>query len=157
MKVADLMLPGAKTCRVSGSLGDAARIMWEHDCGFVPVVDDNGSERLVGVVTDRDIAMAAYTQGKPIREIELSSAMSRHTHTCSAGDRIAIAEATMSAHKVRRLVAVEGERVVGVISLSDLARAAARKGRERVSDLEVGETLAAISEPRQLAAPAGAA
>jgi CBS domain-containing protein len=157
MKVADLMTRGAHTCRAGESLADAARIMWEHDCGFVPVVDDNGSGRLVGAITDRDICMAAYTQGRPLEQIPLGTAMSRHVHRCAPGDRLASAEAAMRSHKVRRLPVVENERVVGVISLSDLARAAARRGRERVSDMEVGETLAAISEPRQLAAQPGAA
>jgi CBS domain-containing protein len=152
MKVRDLMSRNASTVHLSQSASDAARVMWERDCGFAPVVDDDGKGELVGVVTDRDLCMAAYTQGKPLREIPIGSAMSRGAHTCAPGDSLAAAETTMRAHKVRRLPVVEGGRLVGVISLSDLARAAARGGRERPSDMELGETLAAISEPRQLAA-----
>jgi CBS domain-containing protein len=60
----DLMTTNAKSCGTMDNLERAAQIMWENDCGVVPVVD--GSERVVGMVTDRDICMAAYTQGQPL-------------------------------------------------------------------------------------------
>jgi CBS domain-containing protein len=64
MKVSDLMTTAVRSCGTGDNLQLAAQIMWESDCGIVPVVDGDG--RVVGVITDRDICMAAYTQGLPL-------------------------------------------------------------------------------------------
>jgi Mg/Co/Ni transporter MgtE len=65
--VRDLMTTAVRSCTTGDNLQRAAQIMWESDCGVVPVVDRDG--RLVGMITDRDICMAAYTQGKPLSHI----------------------------------------------------------------------------------------
>lgn len=67
MKVQDIMTADVETCRLDDTLDRPAAIMWERDCGVVPVVDDES--RIVGMLTDRDICMAAYTQGRPLPEI----------------------------------------------------------------------------------------
>lgn len=145
MKIEQLMSSPAKTCKQSDTLDCVARIMWESDCGIVPVIDDAG--RAVGMITDRDICMAAYTQGKPLAEISVGTAASRTVFTVHPGDSPRTAEKTMRDHKVRRLaVTDDGGRLLGVVSLNDLARHSGR----RASDLEPGDvakTLAAICEP----------
>jgi CBS domain-containing protein len=148
MKLKNLMAKDVKTCRVWDDLNTAAQIMWDHDCGCVPVLDD--MSKLVGMLTDRDICMAAYTQGKPLREMQVKSAMSKTVHTCSLQDTLSVAENLMQAHKVRRLPVLDGQGLlVGIISLHDIAREAVRQrsamSRE-VSDDEVGRTLAKICE-----------
>jgi len=78
MNASDLMTTGVKTCRVDDSVERAAQIMWEHDCGAVPVVD--ADERLVGIVTDRDVCMAAYTRGDSLQAIAVSGVMAHKLH-----------------------------------------------------------------------------
>src|SRR5438046_1875104 len=76
MKVEEIMSVDLETCRLEDTLNRPAQIMWEHDCGVVPVVD--GEARVVGIITDRDICIAAYTQGRPLSEIPVSSACSQN-------------------------------------------------------------------------------
>ena len=75
MNAGNLMTAGARTCSLIDSLNLAAQIMWENDCGCVPVVDDDG--RAIAMITDRDICMAAYTQGKLLKDMPVSIAASR--------------------------------------------------------------------------------
>jgi CBS domain-containing protein len=156
VKVEQIMTKDVRSCRRSASLNEAAQVMWERDCGFVPVIEDDGTGTLVGVITDRDICMAAYTQGKRLSEIGLAGVMRRAVQTCRSDDELGRAEATMCGARVRRLPVVDlSNHVVGVISLSDIARAAGRTARAgRVSQREVGEALAGISEPRHIEGPA---
>ena len=123
MKVEDVMTRNVESCGVNQSLSAAARIMWEKDCGCVPVVDPDG--RCVGMLTDRDICMAAYTQGQPLWAISVSSAMSHVVHGCLPGDSLSRAELLMRAHQVRRLpvMGFDGQ-LIGILSLADLAREA---------------------------------
>ncbi len=131
MRVEELMTHPVKTCRSSDSLNAPAQIMWECDVGCVPVV--NAANQVVGMITDRDIAMAAYTQGTPLEVIRVESAMSKHVHTCGPLDSVSSAEKAMQANQVRRLPVVDpaGE-LVGVVSMNDIAIEAAReKGMRR--------------------------
>jgi CBS domain-containing protein len=129
--------------------------MWEGDCGFVPVTEEGGT-RVVGAITDRDVCMAAYTRGQPIQSQAVRDAMASSVRTCAASDTLEHAEAIMREAQVRRLPVVDDAgQLVGVLSLSDLARQAERErgeGRIDVRAADVGETLAAISRPRQLGA-----
>lgn len=146
MRVKELMTHSVATCRSSDTLNEAAKIMWEADCGCVPVIDDD--RQPVGMITDRDICMATYTQGKPPSAIRLPSAMSSTVITCRADDSLAVAEETMRRHRLRRLPVVDTSgAVVGILSLTDLATRS-RVKPERVQD-ELGadaivSTLAAI-------------
>jgi CBS domain-containing protein len=145
------MTTGVDTCRPYDSVSEAARIMWEQDCGAVPVVDGDGVA--LAMLTDRDVCMAAFTQGRPLTEIRVSSAMSQTLWSCRPEDDLLQAEAKMRSHRVRRLPVVDSERrLVGILSLSDLAREAlvevrAKAKRKAVKFADVGETLSAISTP----------
>ena len=151
MKVEDLMTTDVGACRPFDSVDRSAKVMWERDCGSVPVVDQEG--RAIAMLTDRDICMAALTQGRPLGEIHVSSAMSRRLWSCRPQDDVKEAEQTMRAHQVRRLPVIDPDgKLVGLLSISDLARAAvsAKGGRGKkkpVGASEIGETLGAISIP----------
>jgi CBS domain-containing protein len=151
MKVEDLMTTDVGACRPFDSVDRSAKVMWERDCGAVPVVDQEG--RAIAMLTDRDICMAALTQGKSLGEIHVSSAMSRRLWSCRPDDDLKQAEETMRTHQVRRLPVIDHDgKLVGVLSISDLARAAAsakggRSKKKPVGASEVGETLKAISTP----------
>ena len=150
MTVGLLMNQDVETCRVDESLADAARKMWDRDIGCLPVLGRQG--HLVGVVTDRDICMAGYTQGRPLTEIRVSVAMSGQLHTCREDDTLLEAEEIMRATQVRRLPVLDTfGGLVGMISLSDLVLALERRsGRQRrqLTAEEVSATLAAVCEPR---------
>lgn len=150
MKVQELMTRVVYTCHPEHTLKEPARIMWDHDVGSVPVVDADW--KIVGFVTDRDICMAAYTQGRAIDELSVASAMARNVHTCRPDDTIFAAEKLMRENQVHRLPVLDDEgRVVGVISINDIVREADRevaRGKKNVPLHEVAQTLASINRPR---------
>ena len=118
MKVCDAMTPDVQLCTPDDTLRDAAEAMAALGVGLLPVAD---GERLVGMITDRDIAVRAVAQGKgpdtPVSEI-----MSREVKYCSESDDIDTVAANMADLKLRRLPVVNGQkRLVGIISLGDIA------------------------------------
>lgn len=144
MRVEKIMTKQVSSCSPESTLAEAARLMWEHDCGCLPVCAGNGATRVAGVITDRDICMSALFKGLPLHELRVSDAMSRQLESCRPGDPIADAEKVMRQARIRRLPVVDEQgSLLGIITLADLAREAARAGMEK----EVGDTLAAICEP----------
>ena len=127
--------------------------MWARDGGLGPVVESRESGKVVGVITDRDICIAAYTRGRPLAQIPIDEAMAKRVHACRASDDVSAAERTMQQAQVHRLPVLDAsEQLVGVLSLADIARASARGKQAGVTPGEVGETLAAIRRSRALAA-----
>jgi len=146
MNIQDIMSSPALTCGASDSLNDAARVMWEHDCGVVPVVNDEG--RLVGIITDRDICMAAYTHGGAIGSIPISDAMAKQVYWCHADQSLEAAERLMKDKQIRRIPIVDKEhRPVGMVSLNDIARRAEVQAGDGLSR-ELTQTLQGICQPR---------
>ena len=149
MKVQELMTREVGACRAFDAADQGAKIMWERDCGAVPVLDQEGA--VVAMLTDRDLCMAAMLQGRGLSEIRVSSAMSKGLWSCRPDDDLSHAEEVMRAHKVRRLPVVDAQgKLLGILSLSDLARAsmdveAGGPGKRAVKPSEVGATLGAIS------------
>lgn len=150
MNVEQLMQRTVHTCRVHHTLNDAAQLMWEHDCGCIPVVDDQG--KAIGMLTDRDICMAAYTRGRPLWELCVADAMAPNPRTCRMSESLQDAEKIMRDEQVRRLPVVDRHsRVVGLLSLNDIARQAAReagRSRRNIVPDEVASTLGSICTPR---------
>jgi CBS domain-containing protein len=150
VKIEDIMTRDVRTCTTSDSLATAAQIMWEIDCGAVPVLDTE--DRVVGIITDRDLAMAAHLQGVPLRESRVTSAMARDVKTCSPRDTPATVQAIMQQHKIRRVPVVdEHRRLLGIVSLGDLAYAMAAEqtlGGDGMTWPAIAHTLARVSEPR---------
>lgn len=155
MKVSDLMVSPVLTCKDSDPLGEAARLMWEHDIGFVPVLSA-ADGKLAGVITDRDGFIAAYFQGKPLWEIPVRSAMSARIATCPPDAGIEEAERLMREYQVHRLpVTGEDGTLLGVVSINDFARQALSDADEEQEE-KVAATLGAISQPRIPDAPSQA-
>lgn len=131
-------------CSPDQSLNAVAQLMWEHDCGAVPVVAASGE--LTGIVTDRDVCMAAYTKGLPLTAIVVRDVMARHVHTCAPDDSLVRAATLMASAQVRRLpVADADRRLVGVVSLADIAHGAPVLGRREAAAL-VLELVRALSQ-----------
>jgi len=139
-RVAEVMSKEVASCHMNDSMNRAAQLMWEHDCGCIPVVDDGS--RVVGIITDRDICMAAYTQGKSLKELPVSLACSSDVQTCRTIDTLARAEELMTHAQVRRLPVVDPMGVlVGLVSMSDLAH-----HTKSTADKLAQRTLAAVLE-----------
>ncbi|MGD8325211.1 MAG: CBS domain-containing protein [Gammaproteobacteria bacterium] len=147
-----------QSCRCTDTVARAAQLMWEFDCGCLPVVSEDGAGLITGVVTDRDICMCALFRNAPLREIPVSEAMAREVLVCHPGDSLDEAELIMREARVRRLpVADETGALVGMLSLADLAQEAVRElvtSKADISEADVGDTLAAICCPphKELAA-----
>jgi CBS domain-containing protein len=145
-RIEQLMSHDVQCCGPDDTLDEAARLMWDNDCGCVPVCSSDGTPRVVGMITDRDICMSALFGGKPLSELRVADAMSREVHLCRPNDSPAEVERLMRERQVRRVpVADASGRLLGVVSLADLART----GRDSadVTEKDVGATLAAICEP----------
>ncbi|HUJ57736.1 MAG TPA: CBS domain-containing protein [Kofleriaceae bacterium] len=148
------MSRNVKTCHRHDRLERAAQLMWDHDIGAVPVVDDAGE--LIGMVTDRDACMAAYTQAKPLGALSVDVAMSKHVVTCHPDDTLATVSRLMAKHKIHRVPVIDdAHRPVGIVSLADLAGAMTRT--REIAPNEVASTLAAICEQRPPMVPASQA
>ncbi len=159
MKVGQLMTRNVRACHAEDTLNTAAQIMWENDCGCVPVVD--AERRVIGMLTDRDVCMAAYTQGEALRDLRVSSAMSKKVHSCTPEDTLSAAEELLQEEQIRRLPVVDTDcRLVGIISLNDIACEAERERTQRkkkeVTANEIGLALAAICKARSAGAGAAA-
>jgi len=147
MQVKEMMTSNVRTCRATDSTKQAAQIMWESDCGCVPVVDGDG--RVVGIVTDRDICMAAYMQGRPLAEMNVGAVASSQVVTVYEGDSLHRAEVLMRDAQVRRLPVVDSQdRLVGLLSIGDFARRV-REFADGMPGHIVG-ALAGISQRRPL-------
>ena len=126
MKVSELMTTDVRNCWANEPLDRAAKLMWESDCGSLPVLDQNG--RVVGMITDRDVCMAAYTQAELLARIPVSRAMSHELHSCRPDEDLDKVEKRMRAHQIRRLPVLDDEgHLQGVLSLADIAQRAARE------------------------------
>lgn len=158
MKVEQLMSKEVLSCFACDTLDVPSRLMWEGDVGAVPVVDKD-SGMLAGIITDRDIAMSAYLKGKPIFAIGVDEVMSKKVFSVKPSDTVASADELMRQKRIRRLPVVDGGKVVGMLSLNDIARESNRERGTRSREVPLDEvvgTFAAISEPRHHARAAQA-
>jgi CBS domain-containing protein len=119
MKVQDVMNENVKTCAPDTNLAAATAIMWQGDCGVLPVVADGG--KVVGVITDRDIAIALGTKARPAPEITAGEVMSGQVYACRPEDDIHTALKTIRRDKVHRLPVIDEEgNIRGILSMNDV-------------------------------------
>jgi len=149
-QIEDCMTVEVVECRPDTDLEHAAHLMWSHDCGVLPVVDEE--RRVVGVLTDRDALMCAYTTGKPLRELCAADCMTTEVRTCLAGETVRSVLRTMGDSRVRRLPVVDEHGVLGgVLSVNDVVHAlestADAHTRARLLE-DLLATLASIGEHR---------
>jgi CBS domain-containing protein len=143
MKANELMTPSPCCCSENDSAQDVARMMRDNDCGSVPVVNDSGG--VVGIVTDRDLALRAIADGKD-GSTKVRDLMTASPCCCDADDDVRDVERMMSEHQVRRIPIVdESGRCVGIVAQADLARAAADD--RTITEHEIAIVVEKISEP----------
>jgi CBS domain-containing protein len=137
-QVADLMTRSPYTVRHDATLQEAAELMSQHDVGCVVVVDDQGA--LAGMLTDRDVCVAACNERRLLDAIRVSPHMGHHVVTCSPLEGVMEAAERMRTHQVRRLAVTEtDDKVVGLLSLDDLAHA-----HDAIGADEIARTLSAV-------------
>ena len=138
-KVSDVMTARPRAVTPQTPLTEVAELMEAEDVGSIPVVED---DRLVGIVTDRDIVVRAVAKGKDLKGMPASAVSSRELVTVHPDDDLSDALELMARHQVRRLaVTGENERLVGVVSQADVAREAKEK--------DTGEVVQSISREPQ--------
>lgn len=145
MRVGDVMTMNPAVCTPDTNLGEVARMMVECDCGAIPVVEEKGSPRPAGIVTDRDIVVRVIARGENPIDRTARHAMSNSTITVSVDADLEEAARLMKEHRVRRILVInddtgEDQRgVVGIVSQADIAR--------RMSDDVTGDVVEEISIP----------
>ena len=143
MKAQEIMTAGPACCTPDDTAQEAARLMEENDCGCVPVVEDQNSRRLAGVVTDRDIALRAVGRGRGA-DTKVRDLMSTDVNCCGPDSDVEEIERIMSDQQVRRVPVIDDAGCcVGIVAQADLARANDRS----VSERDVARTVERISEP----------
>ena len=145
MTVKELQTSDVKTVSPDTDLAVVARLMWEGDCGAVPVVTED--RKVIGMITDRDICIASATRSKPPAEIRASEVISTNhgVHAVKPDDDVRIALRAMRKHRVRRLPVVDREqRLTGIVSINDLAINASPTLPDSVPAQEFLETFQAI-------------
>lgn len=146
MKITSLIHRDVTSCTIHDDLAYAAQQMWDHDIGCLPVIDDQG--HIAGMITDRDICMAAFTSGKPLSAIPVTEPMTRDVFACTADDEVAAVEQAMRDHQIRRMPVIDPHgHPVGMVSINDLARASTAG---KVEANEIAYTLAAVTSPRPI-------
>lgn len=141
----DVMTFAVECVRPDDSVEYAARLMRDCDCGALPVVDREG--RLIGMITDRDLAVRLVARGADIRDARVHDCMTDEAFACQESSSIDDCMGEMSRHQVRRMPVVDrGGHVVGIVSQADLARHA-EHNRGTGERRAVADVLCAISEP----------
>jgi CBS domain-containing protein len=150
MNVEKIMSHQLTTCSPGDTLEEAANLMWDGDYGALPVTSE-GNRRIEGMITDRDICMAALFKGKPLRDVLVGDVMARTVLTCRPSDHIEQVQQRMQDEQVRRVPVVDADgAVIGIVSMADLVCESARSQfmqRREVPASDVMVTLARISTP----------
>jgi len=143
VRVRDVMTPDPACCTPTSTAREAAVLMRDNDCGSLPVVESESSRRLVGTVTDRDLAIRGLAEGKG-PDTMIGDLMTNGPTTAGPEDEVEVVRDVMIAQQVRRVPVVDEDgKVVGIVAQADIAR---EEGA--ASDQEVGRIVEAISDPR---------
>jgi CBS domain-containing protein len=150
MKAQEVMTPKPVCCGPADSVQDVALVMREHDCGCVPIVDpDTGV--LIGVVTDRDLAVRGLASGRGAHA-RVGELMTELPACCTEDDDITAVERVMADRQVRRVPIVDAEGCcTGIVSQADVARAALNGGS--VTDHDVATVVERVSRPSRWRVP----
>jgi CBS domain-containing protein len=143
VRVKQIMTPNPARCTPDTTVQEVAVLMLDNDCGSIPVVENSTSDRLIGTVTDRDLAIRGLAAGKG-PETLVREVMTPEPITCLPEDEIEDLRQVMMEQQVRRVPVVDADGLlVGIVAQADIAR---EEGA--ASDREVGRIVEAISEPR---------
>jgi CBS domain-containing protein len=143
MNVKDVMMRTPVFCGPETNAGAAAEIMWNRNCGLLPIVDAEG--KVAGVVTDRDLCIALGTRNARAGEISLREITTGRVYFCYPEDDIHDALRTMTHQKVRRLLVLDKDgRLQGILSMDDLVRHATDRSLGKFPELSYADVVAAL-------------
>jgi CBS domain-containing protein len=150
MKVQDVMMRTPAFCSPETNLGAAVEILWNRNCGILPIV--NTEQKVVGVVTDRDLCVALGTRNRLPGDIRVSEVASGNIYSCRPEDDIHAALETMAKQKVRRLAVVNKTgSLEGILSMDDVVLHAEAGGAGRATErshAEIVDTLRQVYGPQ---------
>ncbi len=140
MKIRDLMTEKQKLARVTTvtMLPEVAKKMKEADTGIIPVVDEQNEDKLIGLITDRDIAVRAVAEGIDLSKAKVGDYMTKDLNCISSDTDTSEATRLMSQKQVHRLLVVDNDKLVGIVSLGDLVEADQREGAEALKGISHG-------------------
>jgi CBS domain-containing protein len=145
MKVRDVMTPDPVCCVPGDTAQSVAKIMCQHNVGSIPVVVDQQSRKLTGIITDRDLCCSIIAQGLDPKATSIQKYMRQNPVACRDGENLDGCEQAMQKHQIRRIPVIDGEgRCIGIVAQADLAL---KEKPEKVS-----KTVAEISRSNQVAA-----
>ncbi|OBZ14551.1 CBS domain-containing protein [Bacillus sp. FJAT-27264] len=136
--IKEVMTAGPVTVTLKDNIYEVAVKMRDHGTGFIPVVDSEGSNQLIGVVTDRDLVIRGYA-AKHSGSTTVETVMSKELRTVTEETSVDEAAEIMAAGQVRRLPVVSGKKLIGIVSIGDLAV-------RNIFANEAGEALSSISQ-----------
>lgn len=140
MKVKEIMSTNPTVCTLTDNLSAAAGLMWEHDCGVLPVVAEGG--KVVGLITDRDICMAANLKNRNLWNIAVEDVISGKVFACKPEDDIHSALNAMRENKVRRLPVVAADGTLqGILSMNDVMLKAEEQKEKKAPELSYGDVV----------------
>lgn len=144
-KIDELMTRPVVTCRPGDTLDRVVALMIDHDCGVLPVIGADG--HVAGMITDRDICLAAYREAVPLSGLRAERAMSTRIIAARPKDSLESVEKLMADNRIRRVPVIDDRgHPIGIVSFDDIVRAASRDHRD---DAHVIDTAAAICAPRR--------
>ena len=148
MKVSDVMMSDPAFCVPESNIGEAVEMLWNHNCGILPVV--NAAGKVIGVITDRDVAIAMGTRGRRAGELRVGDVVPERVYTCGANEDIRAALATMARQRLRRLPVVNNQgRLEGLLSMDDIIIHFEKlAGEDQISSEEIVDTLQKIYGPK---------
>jgi CBS domain-containing protein len=142
MKVKHVMTKDPTCCVPSDTAQRAAKIMRDEDVGVVPVIENEQSREVVGIVTDRDLCMNVVAEGRDPRTTQVHECMTMTVVSCSPQDSVEKATELMRENQIRRIPVVdEQHRLVGIVAMADIV------GRANLRTTETHETLKTVSAP----------
>jgi CBS domain-containing protein len=142
MKVRELMTENPKACTPTSNLAEVARLMWENDCGILPVVAHGG--RVVGLITDRDVCMAAAMKHRHLENIAVKEVSSDKVMSCHPDDDVRTALKTMQENKIRRLPVVANDgKLQGIVSMNDIVLRAQEARNKKTAEVSYADVVTA--------------
>ena len=143
MKVEDIMTREVQCCGPDTHLATAAKMMWDNDCGALPVLNVEG--RVLGMITDRDICMSVSTKNKPASEITVWETITPKAYTCHPSEDIHTALDIMKRERVHRLPVIDDDGILqGIIALNDIILGAGEAKGRKTSDVSCEDVLRAL-------------
>lgn len=138
MTCGELMTRNPSFCLPDDGVDRAAKLMKSADVGSIPIVDDGKSRKVVGIVTDRDLAISVVAEGRDPRNVKIRDVMTRDPVTCREDDDVESILDLMAENQVRRIPIVDAnERLIGIVAQADIAA--------RLEDSDTGELVEEIS------------